>query len=87
MNEYQMNITDAKASECEVIWSKCVEIIKDNLDELQFNSWIAPIKAECWENQTLTILVPSHFYAEHVDANFGQLLVMTLRKIMGPMLS
>lgn len=85
MNEYQMNITDAKTSECEEIWSKCVEIIKDNLiNELQFNIWIAPIKAECWENQTLTILVPSHFYAEYVDANFGHLLVSALRKIAGP---
>lgn len=83
MNEFQMNKTEVKASECVEIWSKCVGFIKDNLDVAQYENWIAPIKVESWINQTLTVLVPSQYYFEHVDEQYGHLLVTALRRVMG----
>ncbi len=79
MNDYR-----AAVPEHDLIWSKCLEIIKDNLDDAQFKTWIEPIKAESWKEQSLTIQVPSQYYADWVDEHYAELIMMTLRRVKGP---
>ncbi len=78
MNEY-----NEKESECVGLWNKCLAIIKDNISESQFKTWFEPIVAEKWEDRTLTIQVPSQFYADFVDEHFSELMKMTFDRVMG----
>ena len=78
MNEYRDN-----APECEVLWNRCLTIIKDNIREQEYKTWFEPIVAERWEDRTLTIQVPSSFYAEFVDSHYADLMKKTFDRVMG----
>ncbi len=78
MNEYRDN-----APECEVLWNRCLAIIKDNIREQEYKTWFEPIVAERWEDRTLTIQVPSSFYAEFVDSHYADLMKKTFDRVMG----
>lgn len=71
-------------SDCKVLWGKCLEIIKDNLSEEQFNTWFRPIIPHSFnEKQELRIIVPSNFFGEYIEANFRQLLMSVVQRVMG----
>ena len=58
-------------SDCQILWKKCLEIIKDNLPEEQFNTWFRPIIPYSFnEKNEFRILVPSNFFGESIEANF-----------------
>ena len=46
----------------EKVWSKCLEFIKDNITEQQFNTWFVPIVPVELEGNALKIKVPSRFF-------------------------
>ncbi len=64
-------------------WSLCLEIIKDNLSAEQFNAWFEPIDAVKYENNTVTLHAPSHFFVERIEEQFINLLSATLRRVFG----
>ena len=71
-------------SDCKVLWGKRLEIIKDNLSEEQFNTWFRPIIPHSFnEKQELRIIVPSNFFGEYIEANFRQLLMSVVQRVMG----
>lgn len=64
-------------------WNECLRIIKDNLEPAQYNSWFAPITMESFENNELTLRVPTAFYVEQLDGRFYNLLASTLVRVYG----
>ena len=44
------------------IWTKSLEVIKDNINAQSFKTWFEPIKPLKLENNVLTIQVPSQFF-------------------------
>ena len=64
-------------------WNECLRIIKDNLESAQYNSWFAPITVESFENNELTLRVPTAFYVEQLDGRFYNLLASTLVRVYG----
>ena len=64
-------------------WNECLRIIKDNLESAQYNSWFAPITVESFENNELTLRVPTAFYVEQLDGRFSNLLASTLVRVYG----
>ena len=71
-------------SDCKVLWEKCLEIIKDNLSEEQFNTWFRPIVPHSFnEKKELRIIVPSNFFGEYIEANYRQLLMSVVQRVMG----
>ena len=71
-------------SDCKVLWDKCLEIIKDNLSEEQFNTWFRPIVPHSFnEKKELRIIVPSNFFGEYIEANYRQLLMSVVQRVMG----
>ena len=64
-------------------WHECLRIIKDNLEPAQYNSWFAPITVESFENNELTLRVPTAFYVEQLDGRFYNLLASTLVRVYG----
>lgn len=66
------------------MWSKCLDIIKDNIEPEQFNAWFVPIVALEYKDNCLTLQLPSTYYVEHINANYLNLLGATLKRVYGP---
>jgi len=64
-------------------WSKCLQAIKDNVSELIFQTWFAPIVPLKYENSTLHISVPSQYYYEFLEERFLDLMRKVLYKYFG----
>ncbi|KAA6324447.1 Chromosomal replication initiator protein DnaA, partial [termite gut metagenome] len=65
------------------LWERCLVIIKDNVAELTYNTWFIPIVPLKYEDQTLTLQVPSQFFYEFIEDKFVDLLRATLYKVIG----
>ena len=66
-----------------VVWSRCLEIIKDNIPQTSYKTWFEPIIPKKIENNILTIQVPSLFFYEYLEEQFIDLLGKSLKKVMG----
>ena len=53
------------------VWNDCLTILKSDLTESQFNTWIKPLSViEDEEAQTLTLLAPNKFVVNWVQKNY-----------------
>ncbi len=66
------------------IWNQCLKIFKDNVEENVFSSWFKPIKPLKFQDDTLTLQVPSPFFYEFLEENYLNLIKTTLRRVIGP---
>ncbi len=67
----------------ELVWSKCLHVIKDNIPQNSYNTWFAPIKPVKIINNVLTIQVPSQFFYEWLEEHYIELLRKTIKKELG----
>ena len=67
----------------QIKWSKCLEILRDNLSAEQFNAWFEPIVASNFEDNRLTLKLPSQFFVQQIEQNFFDLFSATLRRVYG----
>lgn len=58
----------------QIVWSNCLQIIRDNVGEQSFKTWFAPIKPLRLVNKTLTLQVPSQFFFEWLEEHYVYLL-------------
>jgi len=65
------------------IWENCLEVIKDNVNLQSFKTWFKPIKPVRFEENILTIQVPSLFFYEWLEEHYVNLLRKTIKKIIG----
>lgn len=74
-----------KASRQDIeLWNKCLDIIKDNLEPEQFEAWFAPIVTLGFdEKDRLNLLLPSLYYAEHIEQHYLKLMAATLNRVYG----
>jgi len=69
--------------ESENLWNKCLEIVKDNVNEKAYSTWFRPIVPIRYEGCDLTIQVPSHFFYEYIEEQYAHLIHSTLMRITG----
>lgn len=69
--------------EHESLWNKCLAVIKDNVSEKSFNTWILPIIPISIVERTMTVQVPSSFFYEYIEAHYVDLIKTTLDKLLG----
>ncbi|HRS54377.1 MAG TPA: chromosomal replication initiator protein DnaA [Bacteroidales bacterium] len=67
-----------------IVWEKCLNIIKDNINYRSFKTWFEPIIPLKIENNVLTIQVPSQFFYEWLEEHYIHLLKKTIKKELGP---
>ena len=65
------------------LWGECLSIIRDIVPEATYTTWFQPIIPQKWENNTITIQVPSMFFYEYLEEKYFDLLKMTLTRVMG----
>lgn len=68
-----------------VLWKECLRIIKDNISNAQFESWFAPIEVGSYDKKenTLVLNVPTPYYVEHLEGQYGKLLIAALMRVYG----
>ena len=65
------------------MWEKCLLIIKDNVSPEQFDAWFRPLSLMSYEEERLTLLVPSPYFVEHIEEHFASLIGLTIRRVFG----
>ncbi len=65
------------------VWTNCLKIIRENVNEQSFKTWFEPITAVKIEDNVLTIEVPSQFFYEWLEEHYVPLLRKTIRQELG----
>ncbi len=65
------------------LWNRCLRVIRDNVSESAYNTWFAPVVPLKYEDNALTVQVPSQFFYEFLEDKFVDLLRATLYKEIG----
>ncbi len=64
-------------------WSKCLEIIRDNIGETKTNTWFSCARPISFVDNRLTLGIPSRFFYEKYEDEFYGILSSTLKKVYG----
>jgi chromosomal replication initiator protein len=70
---------------CGTVWNDCLEVIRENVEEENFNTWFKPINPIRVDGDVLTIQVPSQFFYEWLEDNYVQVLKKAIHTVLGPM--
>ncbi|MBM3325101.1 MAG: chromosomal replication initiator protein DnaA, partial [Calditrichaeota bacterium] len=63
---------DCQSSVLETLWSQLVQKIAAVIPEQSFQTWIKTIRPERFDDNTLTLRVPSQFHYEWIDSYYSQ---------------
>ena len=66
-----------------LLWERCLQIIRDNVTEQQYKTWFVPIQCLSFQDNTLTVQVPSQFVYEYLEEHYVGLLRSVLNRILG----
>lgn len=64
-------------------WTDCLSIIKQNVDEQNYNTWFKPILPVRSEGDVLTIQVPSQFFYEWLEEHYVPVLRKAIHTVLG----
>lgn len=69
----------------ETQWHKCLTIIRDNVDEVVYSTWFAPIIPVGFDEQKheLIVQVASNYVIEFIESHYLDLLAMTIHRVFG----
>ena len=67
----------------QILWGKCLAVIKDMVPESAFNTWFLPIVPLAYEKQKVTIQVPTQFFYEYLEDKYANVLKVTLHRVFG----
>ncbi|HNW20772.1 MAG TPA: DnaA N-terminal domain-containing protein, partial [Bacteroidales bacterium] len=84
MKELDKKITQKNISKLDLLWNNILDFIKENVNAQNFKTWFLPLKPLAFEDNTLTIEVPSSFYYEYIEAHFIDVLKIALKNFVGP---
>lgn len=70
-------------TDCRILWNNCLDVIRDIIPEAAFNTWFAPILPLKYEDNILTIQVPSQFFYEYLEDKYIDLIQQTLYRKIG----
>ena len=65
------------------VWNNCLQIIVNNIDRQQYDTWFKPIRPVSLVDSTLTVEVPSDFFREYLEGAFLHLLKSALKRAIG----
>lgn len=65
------------------IWDKCLQFIQGKIPEQAFKTWFKPINPLKYENNTLTIQVPTQFFYEWLEDNYVTVLKEAIQYSVG----
>ncbi|MCS7177498.1 MAG: chromosomal replication initiator protein DnaA [Candidatus Kapabacteria bacterium] len=73
----------AEKDSSEELWHRFLQLIRDNVPPQAFKTWFEPLRFLRWENNVLTVQVPSQFFCEWLEEHYYGLLQRALVKVFG----
>lgn len=70
--------------DCATVWSDCLEVIRKEVDDQNFNTWFKPINPLKNDGNVLTIQVPSQFFYEWLEEHYVPVLKRAIHEVLGP---
>lgn len=67
------------------VWKDCVNLLKTELPEQQFNTWIRPLKPEETDASSLTLVAPNRFVLDWVNDKFRARIEDLAKQFSGSM--
>ena len=65
------------------LWGRCLKVICDNIPSTAYKTWFVPIVPLKFENNQLTIQVPSNFFYEILEERYIDLMGRAIHKFFG----
>ncbi|HPN37181.1 MAG TPA: chromosomal replication initiator protein DnaA [Melioribacteraceae bacterium] len=65
------------------IWKDCLDIIKETVSPLSYNTWFLPIKPIELADSTLKIQVPSHIFIDWIEDHFNSTINKAVTTVLG----
>ena len=65
------------------VWNNCLQIISNNIDPQQFNTWFKLIRPVSLEGSKLVVEVPTDFFREYIEGAFKDLIKLSLQRSLG----
>ena len=67
------------------LWEQCLQLIKENVSEQQFNTWFKPIALESYDEKErkIKVRVPSMFVYEYLEEKYVNLLRKVITRVFG----
>jgi len=65
------------------LWNRCLNVIKDNVSEVAFETWFTPIVPLDYKDNEFIVQVPSQFFYEYIEEKYIDLLRKTLYREIG----
>ena len=69
---------------CSTVWNDCLEVIRENVGDENFNTWFKPINPLRVDGDVLTVQVPSQFFYEWLEDNYVPVLKKAIHTVLGP---
>ncbi len=69
--------------DCKMVWSNCLQIVKEQIGEQAYKTWFAPIAPVKLDNTVLTIQVPSQFFYEWLEEHYVEIIKLALDTVLG----
>ncbi len=67
----------------QILWDRCLNSIRKSVGEQAFNTWFTPISPLKFENNILTIQVPSQFFYEWLEEHYVHILQNAIEENLG----
>ena len=71
--------------ELQILWSRCMEMFRNNVTEQQYQTWFSPMKIRSYDaaRKDLTVYIPSQFVFEYLEEHFRRLIHLTIGRYFG----
>ena len=71
--------------ELQILWSRCMEMFRNNVTEQQYQTWFSPMKIRSYDaaRKDLTVYIPSQFFFEYLEEHFRRLIHLTIGRYFG----
>ncbi|RMD95360.1 MAG: chromosomal replication initiator protein DnaA [Calditrichaeota bacterium] len=67
----------------EEAWTRCLTLIKENVNEQSFYTWFKPISPLELNGNTLKVQVPSQFFYERLEEHYSELINHAVKQVLG----
>lgn len=81
MNELPIQLNYEK--DVKDIWKECLNIIKENVPFITYNTWFLPIIPLEISDSTLKVQVPSSFFVEWIEEHYNSIINTAINDVLG----
>ncbi|MDD1779426.1 MAG: ATP-binding protein, partial [Candidatus Helarchaeota archaeon] len=83
LSQNDQNLNPDDQSPAIQAWNRCLEIIKGQISTLSYKTWFQPIVPVRFNDNSLTVQVPSQFFYDWIEEHYNDLIHNTITTVIG----